>query len=202
MLIFFVISGYLITSIFVTEQNQNTFGLKGFYARRARRILPALLLVTLSCMFIAPVFLTPLEMQRFAYTVTSVLTFRANFFLARNRKLLMTTSELKTLLHTWSLAVEEQFYIFFPLLMLLFAKTRKPTSRVESCINGRQSLHLHCRDTDFSLRFILFITHACLGVWRWCPRRFNRSLVYEINPNQRNRQLYRFGSHRLCHSYV
>ena len=75
-------------------------------------------------MFIAPVFLTPLDMQRFAYSVTSVLTFSANFFFwQETASYWSTTSELKPLLHTWSLAVEEQFYIFFPLLMLLFAKT-------------------------------------------------------------------------------
>lgn len=123
--VFFVISGYLITTIIVDEQHAGRFSLAAFYERRARRILPALFLVVLACVPFAWVLLTPDELRSFAKSVISVSTFTSNFHFYGESGYFDTDAELKPLLHTWSLAVEEQYYILFPpLLMLLFRRAR------------------------------------------------------------------------------
>lgn len=118
--VFFVISGYLITSIIITEIHEGTFTLANFYARRARRILPALFLVVWTSLWLSYWFLTPAELQNFGQSVTAVSIFTSNIFFWRDSGYFSGASELKPLLHTWSLAVEEQFYIFFPIFLLIF----------------------------------------------------------------------------------
>src|SRR5690554_2000 len=124
--VFFVISGYLITSIILGEQQAaDGFSLAKFYERRARRILPALFAVVLACLPFAWLLLTPDELRSFAKSVIGVSTFTSNFHFYGESGYFDTDAELKPLLHTWSLAVEEQYYILFPpLLMLLFRRAR------------------------------------------------------------------------------
>jgi peptidoglycan/LPS O-acetylase OafA/YrhL len=118
--IFFVISGYLITSIIIAEKERGTFTLVGFYNRRARRILPALLFVICVSLPFAWVLLAATNMKEFAKSVRAISVFGSNFFFARDAAGYFTTAaELKPLLHTWSLAVEEQFYLVFPVFLLL-----------------------------------------------------------------------------------
>jgi peptidoglycan/LPS O-acetylase OafA/YrhL len=118
--VFFVISGYLITSIIIAEQSRGTFSLVGFYNRRARRILPALVFVICVCLPFAWVLLASTNFKEFAKSVRAVSVFGSNFFFARDAAGYFTTAaELKPLLHTWSLAVEEQFYLAFPIMLLL-----------------------------------------------------------------------------------
>lgn len=117
--VFFVISGYLITTIIADEIDQGRFSLLHFYERRARRILPALLLVILACLPFCWFWLMPRDLESFAYSVLAVVTFTSNFFFWNSTGYFDTMAELQPLLHTWSLAVEEQYYIFFPLLMML-----------------------------------------------------------------------------------
>ncbi len=117
--IFFVISGYLITSIIVSDLEQEKFSLLNFYERRARRILPALFFVLLACLPFAWLWLLPPDMKDFAQSLVAVSTFSSNILFWRETGYFATTSELKPLLHTWSLAVEEQYYIFFPLFMMI-----------------------------------------------------------------------------------
>lgn len=117
--VFFVISGYLITSIILSEQQSGRFSLAAFYERRARRILPALFLVVFACLPFAWALLTPDELRSFAKSVIGVSTFTSNFHFWGESGYFDTDAELKPLLHTWSLAVEEQYYIFFPLLLML-----------------------------------------------------------------------------------
>lgn len=115
--IFFVISGYLITSILAAEHTAGSFSLVGFYERRVRRILPALFVVVAASIPFAWVFLLPPELQGFSRSVVAVPLFVSNFFFWKDGNYFEEAAELKPLLHTWSLAVEEQYYVFFPLLL-------------------------------------------------------------------------------------
>lgn len=118
--IFFVISGYLITTIIIQELETGSFSLSHFYSRRVRRIFPALAVMTLICVPLAWIWLPPGEMKEFSQSLIGVATFSSNFFFWQQSGYFDTTAELKPLLHTWSLAVEEQYYIFFPFAILLF----------------------------------------------------------------------------------
>lgn len=117
--IFFVISGYLITSLIVAEIDKGKFSLVNFYERRARRILPALFLVVLVCLPFAWVYLLPHEMVDFGKSVVAVTVFASNILFWKDSDYFSPDSELLPLLHTWSLAVEEQYYLFFPLILML-----------------------------------------------------------------------------------
>jgi peptidoglycan/LPS O-acetylase OafA/YrhL len=123
--IFFVISGYLITTIILSEKEQGTFSLAKFYERRARRILPALFLVMFVSLPFAWLFLFPSNMKDFSQSLIAVSTFASNILFWRETGYWGADSELKPLLHTWSLAVEEQYYIFFPLFLMLMWRFRK-----------------------------------------------------------------------------
>ncbi len=116
--VFFVISGFLITSLILHEKQCGTFTLRSFYERRARRILPALFAVVLACVPLAYLWMMPEEMKAFGASVLSVVLFVSNFVFYAQSGYFDQASELKPLLHTWSLAVEEQFYIVFPLILL------------------------------------------------------------------------------------
>lgn len=118
--VFFVISGYLITSIILKELTQNNFSIANFYERRARRILPALFFVLLACMPFAWFLLLPHELVDFGKSLAAVSTFSSNILFWQESNYFSADSELMPLLHTWSLAVEEQFYVIFPLLLMLF----------------------------------------------------------------------------------
>jgi peptidoglycan/LPS O-acetylase OafA/YrhL len=117
--IFFVISGYLITSIILHEQQSGRFTITGFYERRARRILPALFFVMLLCVPAAWAWLAPADLENFGQSIAAVTVFASNILFWITSGYFESASELKPLLHTWSLAVEEQYYVFFPLLIMM-----------------------------------------------------------------------------------
>lgn len=122
--IFFVISGYLISSIIFEElEKKKFFSFTQFYEKRARRILPALLFVILICLPFAWFFILPSSFVDFAKSVLFSLGFGSNFyFYQTGLEYGAESGLLKPLLHTWSLAVEEQFYILFPLVFFLIFK--------------------------------------------------------------------------------
>ena len=120
--VFFVISGYLITTIIIKELNNNTFSLISFYERRARRILPALIFVILISSIISFIFLTRSELANYFKSVIFTLLFFSNFYFYKNSPYFQSESYLEPLIHTWSLSIEEQFYIIFPITLLLFHK--------------------------------------------------------------------------------
>jgi len=117
--VFFVISGYLITSIIISEMSKGKFSLVRFYERRTRRILPALLLVLLFSTPFAWVYLPANEMKNFTNSILAVLTFSSNILFWLQSGYFDTAAELKPLLHTWSLAVEEQYYVIYPLFLMI-----------------------------------------------------------------------------------
>jgi peptidoglycan/LPS O-acetylase OafA/YrhL len=117
--VFFVISGYLITSIILAEHAAGRFSLLRFYERRARRILPALFLVMAACLPFAWLWLMPSDMRDFSKSLASMSLFASNVFFYKQSGYFDAPTELKPLLHTWGLAVEEQYYLLFPLLLLL-----------------------------------------------------------------------------------
>lgn len=121
--IFFVISGYLITSIIMDEKNAGTFTLSSFYERRAKRILPALLFVIACTIPVAWFILPPLELTSFSQSIMATLAFGSNILFWMQSGYFDTAAELKPLLHTWSLAVEEQYYLLFPLLIMALWRT-------------------------------------------------------------------------------
>lgn len=117
--IFFVISGFLITAILIYELEQGDFSIVRFYERRARRILPALFFVMFACLPFAYIWMWPSELKAFAQSLVAVVAFSSNILFWKESGYFAATAELKPLLHTWSLAVEEQYYLLFPVFLLL-----------------------------------------------------------------------------------
>lgn len=127
--IFFVISGYLITSLIIGDIEAGRFSIASFYERRARRILPALFVVLTVSSLLAWRFLYPLELNEYAQSAVATVLFSSNIFFWLKSDYFSTAAELKPLLHTWSLAVEEQYYLFFPPLMVLIWKGKDKFKR-------------------------------------------------------------------------
>jgi peptidoglycan/LPS O-acetylase OafA/YrhL len=120
--IFFVISGFLITGILLEALVANRFSFIGFYVRRVRRIFPALALVLGSCLVAGWFLLYDVEYKPLGTHVAGGAAFISNFVLASEAGYFDSASDYKELLHLWSLAVEEQFYLLFPLLLFLCRK--------------------------------------------------------------------------------
>jgi len=120
---FFTISGYLITGIILRElKNTKQFSFTNFYFRRAKRIIPALLFVLLTSLIFAILLLAPPQFVLFGGTLASASTSIANIFLASQSGYFDIFSHTNPLLHTWSLAVEEQFYFLWPFFLLIAVK--------------------------------------------------------------------------------
>lgn len=126
--VFFVISGYLITSILVRDLGEGRFSLSCFYEKRARRILPAYIFMMLIVSMCGYHLFLASELKNLAESMLSSLGFISNIFFWRNSGYFSIQAESSPFLHTWSLSVEEQFYIFFPLgLMFLYKYFNKKT---------------------------------------------------------------------------
>lgn len=123
--IFFVISGYLITSIIFKEINQGTFSLLQFYERRIRRIIPVLVAIMIFSIPFSWLFMPPKALNEYAASILSSLFFTSNIWFSLEDNYWAEASSLKPFLHTWSLSVEEQFYIIFPCFLLLLWKKCK-----------------------------------------------------------------------------
>ncbi|MEZ5488290.1 MAG: acyltransferase [Steroidobacteraceae bacterium] len=120
--IFFVISGFLISGIILTRIQAGTFTFADFYARRIRRIFPALAAVLVACLLAGWLILFPVDYERLGGHVLAGAAFVSNLVLWRESGYFDTSSELKPLLHLWSLGVEEQFYLIWPVLLVLAAR--------------------------------------------------------------------------------
>lgn len=117
--IFFVISGYLITSLLLESMNEGRWSIIDFYERRARRILPALFFVVAVTFPFAWYYMIPHQLGEFSQSLVAVSLFASNVLFWKQSDYFDTSSELKPLLHTWSLSVEEQYYVIFPIFLAL-----------------------------------------------------------------------------------
>ena len=120
--VFFVISGYLITGLIAHDYANGRFSFATFYFRRIRRIVPALLCVYLACTLAAVTLMLPGNSSAFGRSLASSATFVSNNHFLRQSGYFGGQTELKPLLHTWSLSIEEQFYLVWPLLFLAVAR--------------------------------------------------------------------------------
>jgi peptidoglycan/LPS O-acetylase OafA/YrhL len=128
--VFFVISGYLISSLILKDLEANTFSFGRFWERRVRRILPAAVVSGLATIVAGWYLLFPSHLARLGASAASQAVFAANFFFWRNVGYFSGPADEEPLLHTWSLAVEEQFYLFFPLLLAGVFRIGQPRRRV------------------------------------------------------------------------
>ena len=117
--IFFVISGFLITSLILPEALEGRFSIITFYERRIRRIFPALFAVMLFTIVVSYCLMWPLAFKEFGQSILAATGFSSNFLFSVQLGYFDSPAETRPLLHTWSLAVEEQFYIGFPLYLML-----------------------------------------------------------------------------------
>jgi peptidoglycan/LPS O-acetylase OafA/YrhL len=123
--IFFVISGFLISTIIFENLDQGTFSFYEFYARRIKRIFPALILILFVCFVIGWFVLFTNEFKQLGKHIFGASTFISNFFLWRESGYFDNEADTKILLHLWSLGIEEQFYIIWPFLVWITYKNRR-----------------------------------------------------------------------------
>lgn len=121
--LFFVVSGYLITRLIAADIDRGTFTLQSFYVRRVKRLLPAAYVTFCVTAILSALLLTPWEYSAFTKQLLGAVTFSANIILFRQIDYFAGEADIKPLLHTWSLAIEEQFYFILP-LVLLWTKKR------------------------------------------------------------------------------
>ena len=122
--IFFVISGFLITSFIVNDLKLEKFKVLNFFDRRARRILPGLVFIMIASIPLALVYMQPDDLENFGQSLFATSLFSNNILLYLTSGYWDIASEFKPLLHTWSLSVEEQYYVVFPFLMILIWKLK------------------------------------------------------------------------------
>lgn len=145
--VFFVISGYLISSIIISDLKNKKFSIVYFYERRARRIIPALTMVIIFCLPFSYYLMLPSQLKDFSSSLISVSLFVSNFYFWINSGYFSVESDFQPLLHTWSLSVEEQFYIFFPLFLIVVWKK--------------------CNNKLINIMLIFFIISFMLSEWAW-----------------------------------
>ena len=160
--IFFVISGFLITAIIDREMAAKTFSYVNFYERRIRRIFPALAVVLAFCLLAAWFILLPSEIADFAKSVIGTILFASNIVFFRQSGYFDRISEEKPLLHTRSLGIEEQFYIFFPIILFLIIRyAPKYRQHLVALIAAASfGLCVHLTPTSPSAAFYLIPTRA------------------------------------------
>ncbi len=119
--VFFVISGYLITGILLRDIDNGRFSIGNFYERRVRRIAPALICMMLLTIALAPLLL-PHQIMDLGQSLAAAMTFSSNFFFYVETDYFNAFTNVNPLLHTWSLAVEEQYYLLYPLILLALSR--------------------------------------------------------------------------------
>ena len=163
-----MISGYLITSLILKDLDRGTFSLADFWVRRIRRILPALLAVTAATALAGWFLLIPSAYASLGKSIVGLALLVSNVQFWRETGYFTATAEEKPLLHTWSLAVEEQFYLFVPVLLLLLARVLRSPARVLARRPGRdrEPGPEHLRDAEVCRRDVLPAPHQGMGTLR------------------------------------
>ena len=156
--VFFVISGYLIGGIIIRETELGRFSFRKFYSRRAWRLLPASYVVIFMVLIISPIFLSTAELSDLAWQAIGALTFTSNIVLWQQAGYFGGEASLKPLLHTWSLAIEEQFYLFLPII-LAFTRDKVRILLVSIAALISISLTVYLRESA-SVSFFLLPTRA------------------------------------------
>ena len=156
--VFFVISGYLITGIVLKGLQQGNFSLRHFYAQRVRRIFPALSLVFLFCLGVGWLALTSGEYKQLGRYTAGGAAFLNNFLFWRDAGYFDNEADTKPLLHLWSLAIEEQFYLVWPLLLMGIVIAAR-------CINKEQAQMAFLRYVMWALGF-LFLASLGFSLWQ------------------------------------
>ncbi|HMM72612.1 MAG TPA: acyltransferase [Rhodocyclaceae bacterium] len=122
--VFFVVSGFLITGLITSRIESGRFSFSDFYFRRAKRLLPAAYVTFVACAALAPWLLGANELRDFWQQLIGSTTFTANFVLWQQAGYFQGAAALKPLLHVWSLAIEEQYYLILPLALTLMPRRR------------------------------------------------------------------------------
>ncbi|CAN7508192.1 acyltransferase family protein [Bradyrhizobium sp. LjRoot220] len=152
--IFFVISGYLICVMIDADIRDGSFSLGNFYKRRILRILPALFVMFLVTSIFAYVYFLPAELIGYSKSLASAIGSVSNAYFAQTAGYFDAPAETKPLLHTWSLSVEEQFYVIAPLLMLLvyrrLPKLAKPLFAVVAALSLAAAIAMSTRNLTFT----------------------------------------------------
>lgn len=173
--VFFVISGYLITTILLGDVQTGRFSILAFYERRVRRIFPALFVVLAACAIASLYIMFAGELYEFARSLIAAAFFYSNYFFMFDAGYFAAPSETKPLLHIWSLAVEEQFYILFPLYLYAVLRLRRRTAvfltialALASLMYSIYLVETKPADAFFSApsRFWELLTGAILALWR------------------------------------
>lgn len=158
--IFFVVSGYLITGILHADLSAGRHAIFRFYERRIRRIFPALFVVLAASTVLAAVLLMPLDLARYFRTLAGATVFSSNLVFWLQSGYFDPAAELKPLLHTWSLAVEEQFYLFYPPLLWLAWRFRREKALVWGGLLASFLLCIHEARHDPEACYYLFPARA------------------------------------------
>jgi peptidoglycan/LPS O-acetylase OafA/YrhL len=160
--VFFVISGYLMGSLIISDAKGGKFSVAAFYARRIRRIIPALVTMLILVFILSYFYLFPSEFVRFSWSALYSALSVSNIFFLHHSGYFDALSSTQPLLHTWSLAVEEQFYVLFPLFVVIvfrYAPRLLNASIVLICI-GSFALSAHGTFVDPDSSFYLAHTRA------------------------------------------
>ncbi len=158
--IFFVISGYLITSIILKELQAGHFSFTEFYMRRIRRILPMVYTMAIVSTLCAMVIFLPSDLEKFGQSLMATTLFGSNIYFLSESGYFTAPAATKPLLHTWSLSVEEQFYIIFPVLLFLVHRFWKSRFRTFILLLATTSLLISVVDTHRHAEQAFFLAHT------------------------------------------
>lgn len=184
--VFFVISGFLISSIIYTQLAKGTFSFWDFYSRRIRRIYPVLLTVLIGCLGFGWFYLLADEYMQLGKHIAGGAGFVSNFVLFFEKGYFDNASATKPLLHLWSLGIEEQFYIFWPLILWLTWKLKKNAMFWVALIIAviSMGMNLYWYKTNPSMDFFLPHTRVwellCGAMLAWGNLHWKEKIVEKV----------------------